>query len=623
MSDNREHSGVKSPVGGRGGMGDPGRGMSMPVEKAKDFNATMKKLVAYCKKYITAILIALVAAAGGTILQIIGPDRLKILTNEIMNGLPAMVEGQPVLGSIDMSAVLTIAISLAVLYGLSFLLSLLQSQIMASATQRISKSLRTDISQKVNRLPLKYFDSTSYGNVLSHVTNDVDAIGQTLSQSLGTLITAITMLVGSLVMMLYNSWILALTAIASSLLGFVLMMLIMKRSQKYFGQQQRELGAINGHIEEIYTGHNIVKVYNGSRQAKAVFEESNNKLYQSAWMSQFLSGLMMPVMSFVGNLGYVAVCVVGAALAVKGTITFGVIVAFMMYVRLFTQPLSQIAQAMNNLQRTAAASERVFTLLDEPELEHEDEKKPLLQCIEGSVDFDHVQFGYQPNKPVIHDFSARVSPGQKVAIVGPTGAGKTTMVNLLMRFYELDGGEIRIDNVPIQRVPRENVHAQFGMVLQDTWLFEGTIRENIVYSKPNVTDQEVIDACKTVGLHRFIKTLPKGYDTVLNDKASLSEGQKQLLTIARAMVQDAPLLILDEATSSVDTRTERMVQQAMDRLTKGRTSFVIAHRLSTIKNADLILVMKDGDIIESGSHKELLDKGGFYAELYNSQFEAA
>ena len=630
MSANKEQTGTRSQQYNRGGMGGPGPGpggpgrhMSMAVEKPKDFKATMKKLIAYCRKYLAAILIALVAASAGTLLQIVGPDRLKTLTNEIIKGLPSLVNGKPVLGSIDMNAVYTIALSLAILYGLSFLLNLVQSQIMAGTTQRISKSLRTDISQKLNRLPLKYFDKTSYGNVLSHVTNDVDAIGQTLSQSLGTLITAITMLLGSLVMMLYNSWILALTAIGASLIGFVLMMLIMKRSQKYFSQQQKELGTINGHIEEIYTGHNIVKVYNGSDEAKTVFEESNAKLYQSAWKSQFLSGLMMPVMGFVGNLGYVAVCVVGAALAVKGTITFGVIVAFMMYVRLFTQPLSQIAQAMNNLQRTAAASERVFALLEEPELEREDEKKPALACIDGSVAFDHVKFGYSANKPVIHDFSAVVKPGQKVAIVGPTGAGKTTMVNLLMRFYELDGGEIRIDNTPIQQVPRENVHAQFGMVLQDTWLFEGTIRENIVYSKQGVTDQEVIDACKTVGLHRFIKTLPKGYDTVLNDKASLSEGQKQLLTIARAMIQNAPLLILDEATSSVDTRTERMVQQAMDRLTHGRTSFVIAHRLSTIKNADLILVMKDGDIIESGNHAELLAKGGFYAELYNSQFEAA
>ena len=624
MSDTREESRPRANEYGRGGMGGgPGRAMSMPVEKPKDFSATMKKLLAYCKKYISAILIALVAAVGGTILQIVGPDRLKALTNEIMNGLPSLVNGEPVLGAIDMNAISTIALALAALYAFSFLLNLLQSQIMAVVTQRISKRMRTDISQKINRLPLKYFDATSYGDVLSHVTNDVDAIGQTLNQSLGTLITAITMLLGSLVMMLYNSWILALTAIGASLIGFVLMMVIMKHSQKYFSEQQKELGKINGHIEEVYTGHNIVKVYNGSREAKQVFEKSNASLYTSAWKSQFLSGFMMPIMAFVGNLGYVAVCVVGAALAVQGTITFGVIVAFMMYIRLFTQPLSQIAQAMNNLQRTAAASERVFTLLGEPELAREDEKKPMLQYIEGSVSFDHVKFGYSPSKPVIHDFSARVQPGQKVAIVGPTGAGKTTMVNLLMRFYELDGGEIQIDNIPIQRVPRENVHAQFGMVLQDTWLFEGTIRENIVYSKPDVTDEQVKEACKTVGLHRFIKTLPDGYDTVLNDKASLSEGQKQLLTIARAMIQNAPLLILDEATSSVDTRTERMVQAAMDRLTSGRTSFVIAHRLSTIKNADLILVMKDGDIIESGSHKDLLEKGGFYAELYNSQFEAA
>ena len=624
MSDTREESRPRANEYGRGGMGGgPGRAMSMPVEKPKDFSATMKKLLAYCKKYISAILIALVAAVGGTILQIVGPDRLKALTNEIMNGLPSLINGEPVLGAIDMNAISTIALALAALYAFSFLLNLLQSQIMAVVTQRISKRMRTDISQKINRLPLKYFDATSYGDVLSHVTNDVDAIGQTLNQSLGTLITAITMLLGSLVMMLYNSWILALTAIGASLIGFVLMMVIMKHSQKYFSEQQKELGKINGHIEEVYTGHNIVKVYNGSREAKQVFEKSNASLYTSAWKSQFLSGLMMPIMAFVGNLGYVAVCVVGAALAVQGIITFGVIVAFMMYIRLFTQPLSQIAQAMNNLQRTAAASERVFTLLGEPELAREDEKKPMLQRIEGSVSFDHVKFGYSPSKPVIHDFSATVKPGQKVAIVGPTGAGKTTMVNLLMRFYELDGGEIQIDNIPIQRVPRENVHAQFGMVLQDTWLFEGTIRENIVYSKPDVTDEQVKEACKTVGLHRFIKTLPDGYDTVLNDKASLSEGQKQLLTIARAMIQNAPLLILDEATSSVDTRTERMVQAAMDRLTSGRTSFVIAHRLSTIKNADLILVMKDGDIIESGSHKDLLEKGGFYAELYNSQFEAA
>lgn len=604
-----------SPMG-KGSMGQV-------VEKPKNFNTTMTKLLAYCKQYLPAIIFALAAAAAGTILQIIGPDQLKNLTNEIMKGLPAMVNGAPVLGTIDMNAVLKIGRTLAVFYAVSLLLNYIQSLVMATITQVISKKMRTDISQKMNRLPLKYFDSVSIGDVLSRVTNDVDAIGQTLNQSVGTLISAFTMLAGSLIMMFYNSWILALTAVGSSVIGFSFMMIIMKQSQKYFKQQQTELGQINGLIEEVYTGHNVVKVYNGSREAKDAFENSNRSLYSSAWKSQFLSGLMMPLMNFVGNFGYVAVCVVGAALAMKGTITFGVIVAFMLYIRLFTQPLSQIAQAMNNLQRTAAASERVFEFLDEEELENESEKKNVLTDVKGTVEFKNVRFGYTPNKPVINNFSAKIEAGQKVAIVGPTGAGKTTMVNLLMRFYETDGGEILIDGVPVNQVPRENVHAQFSMVLQDTWIFEGTIRENIIYSKQGVTEEDVINACKTVGLHHFIMTLPKGYDTILNDKASLSEGQKQLITIARAMIQNAPLLILDEATSSVDTRTERMVQTAMDQLTKGRTSFVIAHRLSTIKNADLILVMKDGDIIESGSHEELLSKNGFYAQLYNSQFEAA
>ena len=590
-------------------------------EKAKNFRSTMRMLLGYCRRYLPAILIALAAAAAGTILQIIGPDRLKDLTNEIMKGLPRMMQGKPVIGSIDMEAVAGIAWLLVVLYGMSFLLNYLQSFIMATVTQIISRRMRTDISAKINRLPLRYFDRTSKGDVLSRVTNDVDTIGQSLNQSIGTMISSVTMLAGSLVMMLYNSWILTMAAVGASVIGFGLMLLITKHSQKYFNQQQEELGRINGHIEENYSGHNIVKVYNGSAEAKRIFEESNNALYVSAWKSQFLSGLMMPLMSFVGNLGYVAVCVIGAVLAMNGNITFGVIIAFMMYIRLFTQPLSQIAQAVNNLQRTAAASERVFEFLGEEEMENEDSKTARLHDIQGNVIFEHVKFGYTPEKIIIHDFSAEVKQGQKIAIVGPTGAGKTTMVNLLMRFYETDSGEILIDGVPVKNVPRADVHAQFGMVLQDTWLFEGTIKENIIYSKENVSDEEVISACRTVGLHHYIRTLPDGYDTILNDKASLSEGQKQLMTIARAMIQNAPLLILDEATSSVDTRTERMVQKAMNQLTQGRTSFVIAHRLSTIKDADLILVMKDGDVIESGSHEELLAEGGFYADLYNSQFE--
>nr|WP_314464180.1 ABC transporter ATP-binding protein [uncultured Clostridium sp.] len=619
-----EQQGKKNTNTGPMTGGPMGKGsMGHVVEKPKNFNTTMTKLLAYCRQYLTVIIFALAAAAAGTVLQIIGPDKLKGLTNEIMKGLPAIVNGTPVSGSIDTSAVLRIGWTLAAFYAISLLLNYIQSLVMATITQVISKKMRTDISRKMNRLPLKYFDSVSFGDVLSRVTNDVDAIGQTLNQSVGTLITAVTMLSGSLIMMFYNSWILALTAVGSSVIGFGFMMIIMNGSQKYFKQQQTELGHINGLIEEVYTGHNVVKVYNGGGEAKDAFENSNRSLYSSAWKSQFLSGLMMPLMSFVGNFGYVVVCVVGAALALEGKITFGVIVAFMMYIRLFTQPLSQIAQAMNNLQRTAAASERVFDFLEEAELENESDKKNVLTDVKGNVEFKNVRFGYTPDKPVINNFSAEIHAGQKVAIVGPTGAGKTTMVNLLMRFYETDGGEILIDGVPVDQVPRENVHAQFSMVLQDTWIFEGTIRENIIYSKQRVTDEEVINACKTVGLHHFIMTLPKGYDTILNDKASLSEGQKQLITIARAMIQNAPLLILDEATSSVDTRTERMVQAAMDQLTAGRTSFVIAHRLSTIKNADLILVMKDGDIIESGNHEELLSKNGFYAQLYNSQFEAA
>jgi ATP-binding cassette subfamily B protein len=593
------------------------------AEKPKNFKETWGKLIAYCRNYMPVVVVALVLAAIGTVLQIIGPDKLKEMTNEIMKGLPALVNGKPISGAIDFAAVENIAFLLVAFYAGSAILSFIQSYMMATVTQKISRNMRTGISRKINRLPLNYFDKVSYGDVLSRVTNDVDTIGMTMNQSIGNMVTSITMFVGSAVMMFYNNWIMALTAIGASIFGFASMSIIMMKSQKYFVRQQNDLGAANGHVEEVYSGHNVVKAYNGGKEARRVFEKVNQNLFDSGWKSQFMSGLMMPLMGFIGNFGYVAVCVVGAALAMNGTISFGVIVAFMLYIRLFTQPLSQIAQAFQNLQRTAAASERVFEFFDEKELPDESQKAKRLESVKGDVEFRHVKFGYTPDKTIIHDFSAKIKAGQKVAIVGPTGAGKTTMVNLLMRFYELDGGEILLDGIPESQVRRENVHEQFGMVLQDTWLFEGTIKENIVYCKQGVTDEQVIAACKAVGLHHFIKTLPHGYDTPLNDKANLSQGQKQLVTIARAMIQNAPMLILDEATSSVDTRTELLIQEAMDKLTRGRTSFVIAHRLSTIKNADLILVMKDGDIIESGSHKELLAQGGFYADLYNSQFEPA
>ena len=461
--------------------------------------------------------------------------------------------------------------------------------------------------------------------MLSRVTNDVDTIGQTMNQSLGNLVTAVTMFLGSLIMMFTTNAIMALTAIVSTFFGFGLMMLIIRKSQKYFLGQQRSLGQLNGHVEEIYSGHNVVKAYNGEEAAQNTFDQINGELYNCAWKSQFLSGLMQPLMGFIGNLGYVAVCVMGAVLVKSGRTDFGTIIAFMVYVRQFTNPLSQIAQAATSLQSAAAASQRVFEFLDQEELADESQKTEVLPVgtVKGEVEFDHVRFGYTKDKTIIHDFSAKAKPGQKIAIVGPTGAGKTTLVNLLMRFYELDGGEIRIDGKSIASLTRENVHDLFCMVLQDTWLFEGTIRENVVYSKQGVTDEQVKAACKAVGLDHFIRTLPDGYDTYLNDKANLSAGQRQLVTIARAMIENAPLLILDEATSSVDTRTEALVQAAMDKLTENRTSFVIAHRLSTIRNADLILVLKDGDVVESGNHQELLAKGGFYATLYNSQFESA
>ena len=617
MSENKTRRG---PMG-RGPMG--GGPMGGMVEKPKEFKKTWLRLISYSKRYAPAVITALALAAIGTVMQIIGPDRLKDMANLIMKGLPSLVNGLPAMGKVDLDAVRRIAFTLVIFYAGASVLGFAQGFIMTTVTQKISKNLRTGISEKINRLPLKYFDKVSYGDVLSRVTNDVDAIGQTMNQSIGTLVTAVTMLAGSLVMMFYNSWILALTAIFSSLFGFVFMALIMSRSQKYFARQQEGLGEANGHVEEVYSGHNVVKAYNGGKEAMRVFDRINAKLYDSGWKSQFMSGLMMPVMTFIGNFGYVAVCVVGAALAMNGSISFGVIVAFMMYIRLFTQPLSQIAQAFQNLQRAAAAGERVFELFDEAEMSDESKKVKKLKNVRGDVEFRHVHFGYTEDKTVINDFSAHVRAGQKVAIVGPTGAGKTTIVNLLMRFYELNAGEILVDGTPIDQVRRENVHEQFGMVLQDTWMFEGTIKENVVYCKENVSDEQVIAACKAVGLHHFIRTLPQGYETRLDDKASLSQGQKQLITIARAMIQNAPMLILDEATSSVDTRTEVLIQEAMDKLTQGRTSFVIAHRLSTIKNADVILVMKDGDVIESGRHEQLLSKGGYYAELYQSQFEPA
>ncbi|MCB4865434.1 ABC transporter ATP-binding protein/permease [Bifidobacterium pseudocatenulatum] len=603
--------------------GPMGRGRGA-VEKPQDFGGVMKKLVHFCRHYIPAIIVALVLGAIGTVCQIVGPDKLKDMTNEIAKGLPALVNGKPVLGAIDMDAVTHIAWLLVALYVGYAVLCYVQSWMMANVTQRTAQELREAISVKINKLPLKYFDKVSYGDVLSRITNDVDAIGQTLGQSVGSLITSVTLFVGALIMMFYNNVIMTVCAIASSLVGLLIMGAIMKVSQKYFSRQQIALGDVNGHVEEMYAGHTVVKAYCGEADSIRVFEKYNGDLYDSGWKSQFLSGLMMPLMNFVGNFGYVVVCVVGAVLAMDGKIEFGVIVAFMMYIRLFTQPLSQFAQAFQNLQRCAAASERVFSFLEEPEMADESDKQALLgvngKPVRGDVEFSHVKFGYDPSKTIINDFSASVKSGQKVAIVGPTGAGKTTMVNLLMRFYEISGGSIAIDGVDTKSVPRWNVHDQFSMVLQDTWVFHGTVRENIAYSKPGVTDRQIEDACKAVGLHHYIMSLPNGYDTVLDDKATLSQGQKQLLTIARAMVEDAPILILDEATSSVDTRTEELIQKAMDALTVDRTSFVIAHRLSTIRDADMILVMNHGDIVESGTHEELLAKGGFYADIYNSQF---
>lgn len=598
----------------RGGMRGPGM-VRRPAEKSKDFKGTWMKIIRYCNRYLTVIVVALICAVAGTILTILGPDKLSDLTKVITEGI---VTG------IDMEGIKSIGLTLVAFYVGSAILSFGQQFIMATVTQNVTKQLRSDISGKINRLPMAYYNKTSTGDVLSRVTNDVDMISQSMNQSIGNLVSAVALFFGSLIMMFKTNVIMTLTAVIATMIGFGLMSLITSHSQKYFSRQQANLGALNGHIEEIYSGHTVVKAYNGEKNAKKVFDELNNNLRDSAFKAQSLSGLMQPLMAFIGNFGYVAVCVMGAVLTMKGYIGFEVIVAFMMYIRLFTQPLAQIAQATQSLQSAAAAGERVFAFLGAEEMPDESDKTEKLGKAEGYVDFEHVKFGYEDtDKIIIHDFSAKAKPGQKIAIVGPTGAGKTTLVNLLMRFHEIQSGDIKIDGISTRDMKREEVRSQFCMVLQDTWLFEGTVRENLVYNTENISEEKIEAACKAVGLDHFIRTLPHGYDTILNDQVSLSQGQKQQLTIARAMIADKPMLILDEATSSVDTRTELQIQKAMDALMQNRTSFVIAHRLSTIKNADLILVLKDGDIIESGNHEELLAKGGFYADLYNSQFDQA
>lgn len=545
-------------------------------------------------------------------------NQLLILIDQLPPTIYGLVKPR-----IDMDKIKSIAIFMGSLYLLSALFNYIQSYSMTTVSNRFANNLRKRISVKINKLPLKYFDTHETGDVLSRVTNDVDTISQNLNNSLAILVSSITLFIGSIFMMFTTNWILALTAILSTVLGFILMFMILGKSQKYFNQQQEELGNVNGYIEEMYSGHNVIKAYNGTNDAIEEFNKLNTKLYTANMKSRFLSGTMHPIMGFTGNFGYVMVCIVGAILTMNNFITFGVIVAFMIYVRLFTNPLSQIAQAMASLQSTAAASERVFEFLDEKEMSDQKNLQKHLDKskVKGNIEFSHVKFGYDPGRTIIKDFSVKVKPGQKIAIVGPTGAGKTTMVNLLMKFYEINNGDILIDGVSTKDLTRENIHELFIMVLQDTWLFEGTIGDNIRFNKENVSDREIWQALKTVGVHHFVKTLPGGLDYVIGDNDTISQGQKQLLTIARGMIEDAPFLILDEATSNVDTRTEELVQKAMDKLTEGRTSFIIAHRLSTIRNADLILVMKDGNIIEQGNHDELIDKNGFYASLYNSQFE--
>ena len=709
-------------------MHGPGRG---PGEKPKDFKKALLKLKNYLKPYMHLIIIAVILSALSSILSIVGPNKIKDLTNEIQQGLivnksniellvediqkdikqnivlnekdleslsnedkviyyevlskmnnsenketlilelPESVKllifkdttikgsiitnkdklefvnimsnfnmdeptkiykdldklsknvNQLIKPKMNLDKVKDITIFLVCLYLISAIFGYFENYLMVIASNNFAKSLRTKISKKINKLPLKYFDKNSYGDVLSRVTNDVDTINMSLQNSLGTFVGAVSLFIGCIIMMFVTNYIMAITCILSSLFGFAFMSIILSKSQKYFNQRQIELGNLNGHIEEIYSSHNVVKAYNGEKESLEKFNNLNKKVYDCNRKSQFLSGLMQPMMGFIGNFSYVAICIVGAVLTLKGNTTFGTIVAFMIYVRLFTSPLSQIAQSMTQLQTASAASERVFEFIEEAEMKDESSLTGILEPkkVKGNIDFEHVKFGYDNDKTIIKDFNCKVKPGQKVAIVGPTGAGKTTIVNLLMKFYEINSGDIKIDGMSINNLTRENIHDLFIMVLQDTWLFEGTIRDNIKFNKDDVSDKEIWDALKVVGVDHFVKSLPKTLDYKIEDNESISAGQKQLLTIARGMIEDAPFLILDEATSSVDTRTEELVQKAMDKLTEGRTSFIIAHRLSTIKNADIILVMKDGNIIETGSHDELMKKNGFYAELYNSQFQ--
>lgn len=585
-----------------------------PAEKPKNFKSAITSIAKYCKSYWGYIIVALIVATLSSILAVIGPNKLQDLVNKITGGL---------MGSMDFAGIWNLAYVLIAIYATSAICMAIQSILMAKVSHNVSKNLRTDIDKKINKLPIKYIDSKSHGDLLSRVTNDVDTISQGLNSSVATIVHSVVLVLATIIMMFVTNWILALVTIGTSLIGFFLIAVIMSKSQKHFVAQQKHLGELDGHIEEIYKGYSIIKVYNATNEETKKFEDINNKLYNSTWKSQFLSGLMMPLMDFVGNFSYVAVCIVGAVLASNGKTDIGTIMAFIIYARLFTNPLTQIAQALTYLQSSAAASERVFEFLNQPEMQDEANKKIVLnvQDIKGNVSFKNVTFGYNPEKTIIDNFSIDIKAGQKVAIVGPTGAGKTTIVNLLMKFYEIDNGQILIDGIDTKDISRDNIHNLFGMVLQDTWLFDGTIKENLKFNNQNITDKQINKILEECGLTHFVKTLPNGIDTILDDNTAVSAGQKQLLTIARAMLQNSPMIILDEATSNVDTRTETIIQSAMDKLTQNRTSFVIAHRLSTIKNADVIIVMQDGKIVETGNHKTLISQNGAYAKLYNSQFE--